>query len=51
VVLVDGIEAFEAKQMDFEGLWVKELERVLAEIRIEEEGHADVDSERRQSQA
>ena len=51
VVLVDGIEAFEAKQMDFEGLWVKKLERVLAGIMIEEVGHADVDSEHRQSQA
>jgi hypothetical protein len=30
VVLVDGVEAFEAKEMDFGGLWAKKLEGILA---------------------
>ena len=32
VVLVDGAEAFEAKEMDFEGLWVRRLEGVLGRL-------------------
>ena len=37
VVLVDGVEVFEAKDMDLHGLWARKLEGILTGIRIEGE--------------